>query len=92
MTIIDGQLDALDLLTAEPAREYKLPFTVFSGPFKFNQAECAYCGTKRNINEWYAGPATPEHPNYNFGICEPCSERNRGMRPPPDLWTFRESP
>ena len=87
---MDGQLDALDLLTAEPVRDYKLPFIAFTGPGKYDVDQCAYCGTSKRLNEGGAGPAHSTGPSYYFRICEPCSERYRRMRPPFELWTFKE--
>ena len=87
-----GQLDALDLLTAEPVREYRLPFTVATGPGKYSASFCAYCGGTSRLNEGGAGPASigGTGPSYHYNICEPCSDRYRHMRPPSNLWTFKE--
>lgn len=92
MTILDGQLDALDLLLAEPIREYKLPFTASTGPGMYDFDTCAFCGTSKRLNEGGCGPAGFTGPSYWYQICDPCSERYRGKRPPRELWTFKEMP
>lgn len=86
MMQLDGQLDALDLLT--PEREYQLPFTASTGRGKYDADFCAYCGGKSRLNEGGAGPAG-SGPSYYYQICDPCSDR-RYSRPPFELWTFKE--
>lgn len=88
MTVIEGQTSIFDVLAA--ARTVKLPFTVLTGPGQYDEDFCAYCGTRRNLNESGCGPATVEHPDYRYSICDSCSEKYRTMRPFPAQWTFKE--
>lgn len=82
-----GKQHALGLPTDKPMQ---LPFTVATGPNKYAADFCAYCGTKKNLNEGGAGPAGFEEPSYDYNICDPCSSLYRQMRPPAEFWTFKE--
>lgn len=81
-----GYAHALGIVVDKPV---KLPFTVFTGPRKYDGEECAYCGTKKNLNEGGCGPAGGG-PGFSYNICNPCSVRYRTMRPPSELWTYKE--
>lgn len=70
---------------------YQLPFTAKTGPGQFGDKFCAYCGTRKNLNEGGGGPASDEYPSYSYDICDPCSDKYRTMRPPRALWTFKET-
>lgn len=70
---------------------YQLPFTAKTGPGQFGNKFCAYCGTRKNLNEGGGGPASDEYPSYSYDICDPCSDKYRTMRPPRALWTFKET-
>lgn len=88
MIAIDGQMTIFDVLA--PERQVKLPFTVTTGPNKYELEFCAYCGSRKNLNEGGCGPAGSGGPSYNYSICNPCSDRYRTMRPPSELWTYKE--
>lgn len=70
---------------------YQLPFTAKTGPGQFGDKFCAYCGTRKNLNEGGGGPASDDYPSYSYDICNPCSDKYRTMRPPRALWTFKET-